>query len=201
MTHLPPVPTDLADPQAALLRAYPRSSPNPPRSGVRGRPQARVRGREQRESRAGEGCPQDTGDSSGGYARRRRTTHVRAQSYLWALAGVLSSPCSNTAPWHSSFPEARLRSPPTPLKRSRWGALARRARGAHRPSAPPWPSRTRRSRRAPLLCPARAAPSPWPVTLPGRRAARSQRPPGGALSVNHRTTPSTTPEPTRAAKG
>lgn len=78
------------------------------------------------------------GDPGGGCACGCSAAHVRGRSYLWALAGVLSSPCSNTAPWHRRSPAARLRSPPAPIppERRGWHALARWARRAHRDSSP-----------------------------------------------------------------
>lgn len=84
--------------------------------------------------RAAAGC----GDPDRGCACSCSAAHVRARSYLWALAGVLSSPCSNTAPWHRLSPAARLLSPPpsTLPERSGWRALAPWARGAHWDSVP-----------------------------------------------------------------
>lgn len=57
----------------------------------------------------------DTEDPRRDCARGCSAAHVSAGSYLWALAGVLSSPCNSTTPWHHCFPAARLRSTPRPV--------------------------------------------------------------------------------------
>lgn len=135
LMDLPLVPTDRpGSPLCAVPRVPLALSPRP---GVRGRPR-----RELEPGSCGKAgqvrAAAGRGDPGGGCACGCSATHVRARSYLWALAGVLSSPCSNTAPWHRRSRDARLRSPPppTPLERRGWRALARWARGAHRDSVP-----------------------------------------------------------------
>lgn len=125
----------------------------------------------------------------GGGARSARSrgpspAHVRAESYLWARAGVRSRRGSSTAPWPRAGGQggagcpgasgaARSRLPGLPglpgphaPSRPRAAGIPLRADSAHRQESaqvPPQPP-----------VPPRRAPAPRPVTLEGRRAARSR---------------------------
>ncbi|MEJ1276661.1 hypothetical protein NN561_007570 [Cricetulus griseus] len=177
------MPTDRPDPHATLLCEYPCLSPRVPeldeapgRAGAREPRQSWAGARSHRHWDPGRGC-----------ARGCTAAHVRPRGYLWALAGVLSSPCSSTTPWHHRFHAARLRSPPrpAPLKLS---ALAGWARGAHGTSAPSLVlTNAQITPRASFMrCPGGALPTARYSSLGTAQRATSGR---QGRCANHRTLP------------
>lgn len=92
--------------------------------------------------------------------------HVRTESYLWALAGVPSSPCSSTAPWQLLAPQ-----PPaagTPGRRGGGPPAGSTQPGVELPAWPPSPSRS-------VLAPRRGHPSSGQTLLINRRTRRSRQ--------------------------
>lgn len=111
LTDLPPRPPTAQIPTLRCSASNPGSFPE----------SRSLRGGPGRELELGNRCKAgqvraatDTGDHGRGCARGCSAAHVRPRSYLWELAGVLSSPCSSTTPWHHRFHATRLGSPARP---------------------------------------------------------------------------------------